>query len=51
MVQAVKLGEDLVCSVCGKHFKATEHTKYIIRGGYTCGWKCFWDCVKNDKKK
>lgn len=31
----------LTCSVCGKEFKANDDTRYIIKGGYTCSWKCF----------
>lgn len=42
MIPDVKIGEELICPVCGKIFKATEKTKYIIKGGYTCSWKCFF---------
>ena len=31
----------LICTVCGKEFKRSDYTKYIINGGYTCSWKCF----------
>lgn len=31
----------LICPVCGEEFEASENTKYIISGGYTCSWKCF----------
>ncbi len=36
----------LICSVCGKEFKVTGDTKYIINGGYTCKWKCFYKEAK-----
>lgn len=36
----------LTCSVCGKEFKANDDTRYIINGGYTCTWKCFWNEMK-----
>ena len=29
------------CPICNKEFEATEDTRYIIGGGYTCSWKCF----------
>lgn len=38
----------LICSVCGKEFKANDDTRYIIAGGYTCSWKCF---LAEDKKR
>ena len=43
MIQQVKLGEELFCPVCGQLFKATEYTKYIIKGEYTCSWECFFN--------
>lgn len=36
-----KVGETFTCTVCGKEFNATDDTRYIAAGGYTCGWKCF----------
>lgn len=36
----------LICSVCGKEFKADDTTRFIIAGGYTCNLKCFLDEVK-----
>lgn len=54
MIPDVKLGDKLVCPICGKEFKATEDTKYIAGGGYTCSWKCFLNRVKEtqvEKKK
>ena len=36
----------LVCTVCNKEFKVSGDTKYFIRGGYTCSWKCFLNEVK-----
>lgn len=46
-----------ICSVCGKEFEADGDTRYIISGGYTCGWKCFLkeakerDAIRESKKK
>ena len=34
------------CSVCGKEFKTNDDTNYIISGGYTCSWKCFFNEYK-----
>lgn len=31
----------LICPVCDKEFKANDDTRYIIKGAYTCSWKCF----------
>ena len=36
-----KVGTPMVCTVCRKAFKATDDTRYIRKGGYVCGWKCF----------
>ena len=36
-----KVGEKLVCPVCGKEFKATENTVFVIHNAYTCSWACF----------
>ena len=41
----------LICSVCGKEFKATDDTRYIIAGGYTCTWKCFLNEMKQREAK
>lgn len=49
-----KVGEELICPVCGKHFKATEDTRCLINGNYTCDWKCFSDYYNkhaNEEKK
>ena len=49
--------ETLTCPVCGKEFKPTGDTKYIVTGGYTCTWKCFLkevemrEAAKESKKK
>jgi hypothetical protein len=40
-IPEIKLGDKLVCSICGKEFKVTEDTNCIAGGGYVCGWKCF----------
>lgn len=34
-------GTKLQCPVCGKEFKATDETRYIIHDAWTCSWKCF----------
>ena len=50
----IVIGEILICPVCGKSFKVSEDTKYIIAGGFTCDWKCFMVKArepKQDKKK
>lgn len=39
--EPAKPQDKLICTVCGKEFKITGDTKYIINGGYTCSWKCF----------
>lgn len=41
MKKDVRQQERLICTVCGKEFKVNDDTRYIIDGGYTCGWKCF----------
>ena len=38
--------EDPTCPVCGKQFKITEDSCYLIGRQYTCGAKCFLDFVK-----
>ena len=43
--------EFLICPICKKEFKPNDDTKYIISGGYTCGWKCFLDEVKRREAK
>ena len=43
--------EKLICPVCGKEFKATPDTCYIISGRYTCSWKCFLNEVKRREKE
>ena len=49
-IPEIKIGEELVCPVCGEKFKATTDTMYIIRGGYTCSWKCFLSAARNNTK-
>lgn len=49
-IPEIKIGDELVCTVCGEKFKVTEDTKYIIRDGYTCSWKCFLAAVRNNTK-
>lgn len=44
--EPTKPQDKLVCTVCGKEFKITGDTKYIINGGYTCSWKCFYKEAK-----
>lgn len=43
--------EKLICPVCGKEFKPTADTCYIISGGYTCSWKCFLNEVKRRERE
>lgn len=43
--------EKLTCPVCGKEFKPTADTCYIISGGYTCSWKCFLNEVKRRERE
>ena len=45
-----KKNESCVCPVCNKDFKASDDTKYIARGGYTCSWQCFLDPIKHPEK-
>ena len=44
-------GDKLVCSVCGKNITASDDTKYITNGGYTCDWNCFLTPIKEREKK
>jgi predicted RNA-binding Zn-ribbon protein involved in translation (DUF1610 family) len=46
-----KIGETVVCPVCGKTFKVTADTCSFIAGEYTCSWKCFLDEVKRREAK
>ena len=41
----------LTCPICKKEFKPNEDTNYIVTGGYTCSWKCFWTSVKIREKQ
>lgn len=45
------IGEKLICPVCGKEFKVSDDTKYIVAGGYTCSWKCFLTKVIESSQK
>ena len=45
-IEPTKLQDKLICTVCGKEFKISGDTKYIINGGYTCSWKCFYKEAK-----
>lgn len=38
--------ENPICPVCGKQFKMTVDTCYIIGRQYTCSFKCFLKFVK-----
>lgn len=51
MINEPKLGEELVCPVCGEIFEVTTDTKYIITGEYTCDWKCFFNEVNRRTKE
>lgn len=46
MKNKVAMGDTVICPVCGKTFKVTVDSCCLIRGGYTCSWKCFLDEVK-----
>ena len=47
----------LTCPICNKEFNASNDTRYIIAGGYTCSWKCFLneakkrEAIKKSKEK
>lgn len=45
------IGNKYICSVCEKQFVATEDSKYIINGGYTCSWKCFLQEFRKRQKQ
>lgn len=45
-----QIGESLVCPVCNQRFKATEDTRYLINGNYTCNWKCFFNYYNEHEK-
>lgn len=40
-----------ICPVCGKLFIPNEDTCFIVKGGFTCSWKCFLDRVKQREKE
>lgn len=45
-------GTPLVCPVCGKNFKATDTTRFVIKGSYTCSWQCFkTQHIKDNKER
>ena len=46
-----KVGTPMICPVCGKQFKASDDTRYIRAGGYTCSWKCFLAPKRDDEGK
>lgn len=46
-----KVGTPMMCPVCGKQFKASDDTRYIRAGGYTCSWKCFLAPKRDDEGK
>lgn len=50
-IPKVQLGEQLVCPVCGKEFRATEDTNYIVKEGFVCSWKCFLKRVEENQDK
>lgn len=45
------IGDTVECPVCGKPFKVTVDSCCLIRGGYTCSWKCFLDEVKRREEQ
>lgn len=46
MIPTIKLGDKLLCPICGKEFTVTENTKYIFNKQYACEWPCFLEKVK-----
>ena len=41
-----KIGDVVVCPVCGKTFKVSVDSCCFISGEYTCDWDCFLKEVK-----
>ena len=41
MFPSDKIGDRVVCPICGQPYTLTEHHKFIRDGGYTCSWDCF----------
>lgn len=42
----VKIGDKCVCPMCGKEFEVSADTAHIVKGGYTCSWRCFLARIK-----
>ena len=51
MNQIIPNGVELICPICHKQFIKNDETKYVIKGGYTCSWKCFLKRVKDTGKE
>lgn len=34
-------GQEIICPVCGKRYKASEHTQYRVKAGRPCSLACF----------
>ena len=48
--QLPKTHQTLICPVCNKEFKVNDDTKYIVKGGYVCDWKCFKQRMKDTEE-
>lgn len=46
-----KVGDELVCPICRKKFKASENTAFIAKGGFVCSWECFKKNLKTERKE
>jgi len=42
-----KIGDHLICPVCGKEFIANTETQFIARGDFTCSKECFFCAVNS----
>lgn len=49
--QIPKVKQTLICPVCKKEFEVSDDTKYIVKGGYVCDWKCFKQRMKDTKEE
>ena len=49
-IPQVKIGEELICPICGKIFTADENTCFFAKGEWNCSWECFRSYVKEREK-
>ena len=49
-IPLVKIGEELICPICGKIFTADENTCFFAKGDWNCSWECFRSYVKEREK-